>query len=116
MEDAVSDVQHGPMAVLRWEELDDAARGRLLDRGRDKIFDPALRASVGEILEDVRTGGDAAVIRALAKFDGCTVQPGGLAVTDEEFERAEGAVSNAIKDALRQGIANIRAFNEALTA
>ena len=112
----MSDVQHGPMAVLRWDDLDEARRAKLLGRGRDKIFDPELRASVLDILEDVRANGDAAVIRALERFDGCTVAPDGLAVTEEEFEAADRVVSDAVKDGLRQGIANIRAFNEALTA
>lgn len=112
----MSDVQQRPMAVLRWQELDEAGRAKLLGRGRDKIFDPELRASVGEILEDVRANGDAAVVRALARFDGCDVAPGGLAVTEEEFAAAEQQVSDAVRDGLRQGIANIRAFNEALTA
>jgi histidinol dehydrogenase len=116
MEDAVSDVQHGPMAVLRWGELDEARRGRLLGRGRDRIFDPELRASVGAILEDVRANGDAAVVRALARFDGCEVAPDGLAVTEAEFDAAERQVPDAVRDGLGQGIANIRAFNEALTA
>jgi histidinol dehydrogenase len=104
------------MRILRWEELDDAGRAQLLDRGTEKIFNADLRASVGEIIEDVRVHGDAAVVRALARFDGCEVAPGGLAVTDEEFEVAAGEISGAVKDGLRQGIANIRAFNEALTA
>ncbi len=104
------------MAVLRWDELDEPRRGRLLGRGRDKIFDPALQASVAEIVEDVRAHGDAAVLRALERFDGCTVQPGGLAVSEAEFEAAGRSVSDAVKDGLGEAIANIRAFNEALTA
>lgn len=112
----MSDVQGPPMAVRRWSQLDEDGRAQLLGRGRDKIFDPELRASVGEILEDVRAHGDAAVVRALARFDGCEVAPDGLAVTEAEFAAAEAQVSDAVKDGIRQGIANIRAFNEALTA
>jgi histidinol dehydrogenase len=112
----VSDPHERPIAVLRWSRLDEQGRRALLDRGTDKIFDPELRASVGEILDDVRANGDAAVARALQRFDGCDVAPEGLAVTEPEFEAAERRVSDAVKQGLRQGIANIRAFNEALTA
>jgi histidinol dehydrogenase len=103
------------MAVLRWQELDDDARVRLLGRGVDKIFDPALRESVARIVEDVRANGDAAVVRALAEFDGCDVPAERLRVSEQEFEQAERAVSDEVKAALREGIANVRAFNEHLT-
>jgi histidinol dehydrogenase len=104
------------MAVMRWRTMDDAARDRLLRRGIAQIFDPGLRASVGRIVEDVREHGDAAIVRALAEFDGCRVEPDGLRVSEEEFTRAEAAVADDVRAALREGIANIRAFNEHLTA
>jgi len=103
------------MAVLRWSELDEDRRARLLNRGIDKIFDPALRESVAQIVDDVRQNGDAAVVRALAKFDGCDVPAERLRVSEEEFEAAERSLSPQVKEALRVGIANIRAFNEHLT-
>src|SRR5947209_6618582 len=114
MEDAVSEAT-ATMAVLRWSELDEDRRARLLNRGIDKIFDPALRESVAQIVDDVRQNGDAAVVRALAKFDGCDVPAERLRVSEEEFEAAERSLSPQVKEALRVGIANIRAFNEHLT-
>jgi histidinol dehydrogenase len=103
------------MRVIRWAEIEPETRAGLLARGVATIFDESLRASVGQIIEDVRTGGDAAVVRALARFDRVTVEPSGLRITDEEFERAEASVGEDVRDALRLGIANIRAFNEHLT-
>jgi histidinol dehydrogenase len=81
----------------------------------DKIFDPGLRESIAQIVDDVRQNGDAAVVRALAKFDGCDVPAGRLRVSEEEFEAAERSLSDEVKEGLRVGIANIRAFNEHLT-
>lgn len=104
-----------PLAVLRWADAGNDARRALLDRGTAAIFDDALRASVGEILDDVRRHGDAAVARALARFDGVEVAPDRLQVTPEEFDRADAQVSEAVKTGIREGIANIRAFNEAQT-
>ncbi len=103
------------MRVLAWSELDDDARDQLLGRGVTAIFDPALRESVNQIIEDVRENGDAAVIRALAKFDGCEVAAGGLQISEAEFAAARESVAAPIQEAIAQAIANVRAFNEELT-
>jgi histidinol dehydrogenase len=100
------------LAVLRWSEAAGPEREHLLGRGIDKIFDPALRESIAAIIEDVRSNGDAAVTRALGRFDGCEVGPGSLRVTDDEFERAASTLADGVMAAVRHAIANIRAFNE----
>ncbi len=111
----MSDPATAPLVVLVWRDMDPARRARLLERGVAQVFDPALRASIAEIVADVREHGDAAVLRALARFDGCEIDPGGLAVTPDEFGAAEAHVGPVVRDALREGIANVRAFNEHLT-
>jgi histidinol dehydrogenase len=103
-----------PMRVLRWSGLSEEQRDQLLERGIRAIFDPHLREAVAEIVEDVREHGDAAVCRALEKFDGCEVAPGGLRVSEEEFEQARSHVSGEVLEAIAVGIANVRAFNEEL--
>jgi histidinol dehydrogenase len=109
-------VSETPMSVLRWQQAAPEERRALLDRGTRQIFDPRLRAAVAELVEDVREHGDAAVARALARFDGCDVDPGGLQVTEQEFTAAERSLDQQVRAGIRQGIANIRAFNEVLTA
>ncbi len=91
--------------------MDDDARGVLMRRGLDEIFDPELRRSIGALIEDVRQRGDAAVCDALATFDGIDLTPRELAVSPEEFERA--TVSADVDAALDDAIAHLRAFNEA---
>jgi len=103
------------MRVLAWSGLDDGAREQLLGRGVTAIFDPQLRESVDLIINDVREHGDAAVIRALAKFDGCDVAEGGLGITEAEFAAARDLVPAPVQEAIAEGIANVRAFNEELT-
>lgn len=103
------------MRVLAWSELDDETREQLLGRGVKAIFEPHLRDSIALIIDDVRKNGDAGVIRALAKFDGCEIAAGGLQVTDGEFAAAREAVPAVVQEAIAEGIANVRAFNEALT-
>lgn len=102
----------GPLSVVRWREADEVTRAKLLGRGVERIFDPALRESINEIIEDVREHGDRAVARALRRFDGCEVDPGELRVAPEEFERARETVAPEVLSAVGGAIASIRAFNE----
>ncbi len=98
--------------MIRWRDADEGARAHLLGRGVAQIFDPVLRESILEIIEDVREHGDEAVARALERFDGCRVAPGGLRVSDAEFEAALETIAPAVQNALREAIAAVRAFNE----
>jgi len=111
----VSETQLGPLAVMRWGEADEERREALLHRGIDKIFDPGLQNGIREIVHDVRENGDAAVSRALSRFDGCEVAPDRLPVSEQEFEQAQSALSPDVLTAARLAIRNIRAFNEYAT-
>lgn len=95
---------------LRWAELDETARTELCARGLDDIFDPTLRRSIGELIEDVRVRGDDAVCDALARFDGIDLTPDRLRVTEDEL--AAAAVSDEVDRAIDDAIDHLRAFNE----
>jgi histidinol dehydrogenase len=94
-----------------WNDMNVEARDALMRRGIDDIFDPDLRRSIGELIDDVRERGDAAVCEALGRFDGIEVAPDGLRVSAEEFEQA--SVSDDVDAAIGDAIAHLRAFNEA---
>jgi histidinol dehydrogenase len=98
------------MRHLTWSEMSEPERAELCARGLASIFDPALRASISALIEDVRVRGDAAVCDALARFDGVEVEPAGLRVGADEI--ATAAVSPAVDTALDDAIAHCRAFNE----
>ncbi|MBA3288334.1 MAG: histidinol dehydrogenase [Acidimicrobiia bacterium] len=98
------------MRRQRWSQMDEPARVALCARGLADIFDPALRTSIAELVEDVRTRGDVAVCDALARFDGVDVEPDGLRVAPDEVAAAN--VSSAVDAALDDAIAHCRAFNE----
>jgi histidinol dehydrogenase len=102
------------MRRQRWIEMGPDERAALLRRGLDDIFDPQLRDSIGALLDDVRARGDAAVVDALARFDGIRIEPAGLRITDDELDRA--AVDPAVDDAIDDAIAHLRAFNDAQLA
>jgi histidinol dehydrogenase len=91
--------------------MDSAARASIMQRGLDDIFEPGLRASIGELIEEVRTRGDAAVCDALATFDRIEIAPDGLRVTDDEIDSA--AVSEAVDRSIDDAITHLRTFNEA---
>ena len=98
------------MRIRRWDDMTDDEQAALLARGLDAIFDPALRASIVELIEDVRRRGDAAVCDALARFDGIDITPEALRVTDDEIEAA--LVDDDVDRAIDDAIAHVRAFNE----
>ena len=102
------------MRRQRWSAMDDTARAALLHRGLDDIFDPDLRRSIGELIEDVRVHGDEAVCRALARFDRIELTPRQLRVGVDEIEAA--VVSPEVDAALDDAIEHLRAFNEQLVA
>jgi len=101
------------MSVMRsmvWGELTTSERQQLVRRGLDDIFDETLRASISELIEDVRVRGDDAVCEALARHDGVTVRPDELRLDPDEIAaaRVDAAVDEAIDDA----IDHVRRFNE----
>lgn len=104
------------LRTLHWNEMDEAARRALCDRGLDNGITPELRASIGELIEDVRVNGDDALCRALARFDGIDVEPDGLAVSEAEVAAARREVPDALVAAVRDMIDHIRRFNEQLLA
>jgi histidinol dehydrogenase len=104
------------LARYRIETMPAADRVRMMARATAEIFDPELNRGVAEILEDVRMHGDAAVCRALGRFDGVDCRPDQLRVSEAEFSAARKVVSAGLIDGIRQGIANIRAFNERVLA
>jgi histidinol dehydrogenase len=99
------------MRRQRWNEMNGAARAALMRRGLDDIFDPDLRRPIGELIDDVRARGDAAVCDALLKFDGIEVAPSGLRVSEREFD--EASVSSEVDAAIDDAIAHLRTFNDA---
>jgi histidinol dehydrogenase len=101
----------GKLAVYRLRDMSPADRARVLDRATAEIFAPEMNASVAEIVTDVRERGDEALCDALRRFDGVDCSPEELRVTEDEFVAARQDVPADVVDAIRHGIANIRAFN-----
>jgi histidinol dehydrogenase len=97
---------------MTWAEMPERDRAALCHRGLDDIFDPALRTSIGTIIDDVREHGDEAVCRALRDFDRIDVRPDQLRVSAAELESA--TISPDVDAAIDDAITHLRAFNERL--
>jgi histidinol dehydrogenase len=74
---------------------------------------PDLIAQVAEIIEEVRTGGDPAVIRLTERFDHAELGPEGLRVDPRELESSVGILERDVLDGLRTAIANVQAVAQA---
>lgn len=96
----------------RWSELDDAVRHSLVDRGLVHLYSDALRDDIAALIADVRHRGDVAVADALRRFDGCDVEPTGLAVTTDEIEEGFAATSPEVLAGLEVAIDHVRRYNE----
>lgn len=83
---------------------------RIFERNRVDMV--SVRDSVKKILEDVRRGGDAALLQYTEKFDKVRLSSQNLMVTDAEFEQAYAAISDETLRALRHAKENILAFHK----
>ncbi len=104
------------LTLRRWAELDDAEQARIMGRATSAILDPKLLAAIGEIYADVEARGDDAVADATARFDGVTVAPDDLLVTQGAIDEAHASAAPKLLDAIRVAIASVRMFNEAQLA
>jgi histidinol dehydrogenase len=68
---------------------------------------------VREILDEVRTGGDAAVIRLTERFDHAELGPEELRVDPRELDGSVGILERDVLNGLRTAIANVQAVAEA---
>lgn len=96
------------MELLKVVSSKDDLVARLLEREhRGEDLEPAVR----EIIEQVRTKGDAGVLAATKKFDQADLSATGLEVTAEEIEEAYAKVSPELLESLRLARDNVRDFH-----
>ncbi len=81
---------------------------RLLERPFQS--DESVTEAVKAIIEEVRSGGDKALLAIQERFDG---KLDSLFVTEKELEEAEKAVSDELKEAIKEAKRNILAFHKA---
>jgi histidinol dehydrogenase len=75
--------------------------------------DPERAAQVAEIIDEVRAGGDAALIRLVQRFDKAELGPEQLRVDPRELEGSVGVLERDVLNGLRTAIANVRSVARA---
>lgn len=93
-----------------WQDLTPVEQETLLRRPA-LAADDRLRREVANILSQVRSGGDAALLRLARQLDGVEVSD--LLVSPGEFEEAESSLRPDDLAAIRAAAANISAFHRA---
>ena len=95
---------------------------RLDGQSRKNILDELLKRSpnnyeqysetVAEIVERVRTEGDAALFEYTNRFDCGTIDASNVRVTAEEIQEAYGKIDRRFLETIRKALVNIRAYHE----
>ncbi|MBN6113036.1 histidinol dehydrogenase [Xanthomonas bonasiae] len=98
------------MNRLDWNSLDAQARTQALTRPAQTVA-AQTRAAVAQLLDDVRSRGDAALREITARFDGVVLQS--FEVDANEFAAAEAAVPAVLREAMVQAAARIETFHRA---
>jgi histidinol dehydrogenase len=103
-------VNTAAIRCLEWSALDAAQRRVALQRPVQQVA-AATRTSVAGLLEEVRTGGDAALREITLRHDRVLLER--FEVSEDEFARAELQVDQALNEAMIQAAARIEAFHRA---
>jgi len=97
------------MRILDWNSLATSARRAALRRPQAPVS-AGIEDGVRQIIERVRTEGDAALRALTLQYDGVALKA--LQVTAEEWSATESLRAEA-RDALRRAITNVQRFHEA---
>ncbi len=99
-----------PVALHVLADMDAGQRDALLQRAEADLG-PYVE-SVGPIIEEVRSDGDAALVRFAKRFDGADLSESGLVVSGEEFKAARAELDGGMLETLELAASNIRRFHE----
>ena len=78
--------------------------------GRSALFGDRIDEAVRRIVEEVRSGGDAAVLDCTERFDG--VRPASLCVDVDRLTEAHARLDDTLRGILAEAADNIRRFHE----
>ncbi len=83
--------------------------GNLVSAGQSSVDVPRV---VADILQQVRTGGDAAAAQLASKLDKATITPATLRVPQSQLDAAHAAADPRFLALMRQAISNIREYQQ----
>ena len=97
--------------IFHWKQLDPEQREALCRRVEAAV-PPEVTDVVNEVIEAVRSQGDAAVIRYTEKFDGADLRGRPLRAGEEEFQAGEANISEELKQAIAFAVKSVRRLHE----
>ncbi|OEE79319.1 histidinol dehydrogenase, partial [Vibrio genomosp. F6] len=98
------------MRTVVWQSLSESQQDAILER--PAITEGAnITSAVADVIRQVRSGGDKALIELTEKFD--RVVPESIRVSNQEIEEASARLSDSMKEALNQAYDNIAKFHKA---
>ena len=92
----------------RWSETDEPTKARIMKRSGADI--DMVMGVVQPIITDVKARGDDALRDYARKFEGAELNS--IKATEEEFDRAESALDDDLKTAIKHCAGNVRKFHE----
>jgi histidinol dehydrogenase len=95
--------------VKVWKALDENERRKILSRSEADIS--SVIDKIKPIVERVKSEGDKALVDLTRTFDRVELSGHPLLVTEEEFDRAEKAISDEVRKALKFAIENVKTFH-----
>mgnify|MGYP001336388318 CR=1 FL=1 len=98
------------MEIIKHTDADYAEKRARLNRRAAPA--PEVEATVAEILETVRTRGDAGLLELTEKFDGATLTAETLRVTEAVMAEARESVSEEVREAVAAAKINVKTFAE----
>lgn len=100
------------MNVIRHTEKGFAEAIAKLAEAGSSLFDPVIEARAREIIEKVRTGGDAALLELTERFDGAKLTVDQLRVPTSEKFSASVQASDALRKAVALAHKNVMQFSK----
>src|SRR5207237_7859033 len=94
------DVRARSMRIYEYATMTAEERRTMLGRSTADIVSRENLDGVRAIMEDVRRDGDAALVRALDRFDGVSITPEEIPIAPEEVEEARRTVPRQVQDAV----------------
>lgn len=91
-----------------WDKTDNATKARIMQRSGANIADAVT--TVQPIIADVKARGDDALIDYAKRFDGADLTS--IKASEEEFEKADAALDEDLKAAIKHCVANVKKFHE----
>ena len=100
------------LRIVKWA-ADKPQSGRVTAFLERSAFPEEAEKAAAEVLAAIRAGGDAAVARFVAKFEGAKLVPGRFRVTDAELAAAEAQVPPDLKRAVKDAYSRVMKFSRA---